>query len=196
MLDEARARAKLPILDNIRIAAPCSADWAKMTGDDRARFCGDCKLNVYNLSDMTRDEAETLIREREGRLCVRYYQRADGTILLKDCTVGVRRRRRRRIAAAGVAAALAGVGGGAAFALRLRGGSEVVGDTAPAHEHELMGRVAVTPAVDPAGEGSAVTAHQGMPAISEEQIMEMKGQMVESPPPPVTPKKAAKKARR
>ena len=57
---------------------------------------------------MTRDEVDALIREKEGRLCVRYYQRADGTILLRDCTVGVRRRRRRRAIAAGIAATLAG----------------------------------------------------------------------------------------
>jgi hypothetical protein len=116
MLDEARARARLPVLDNIGIAAPCTADWNKMTGDERARHCGDCNLTVYNLSGMARDEAETLLREREGRLCVRYYQRSDGTILLKDCTVGVKRRRRRRIAAAAVAGSLASVAGVAAYA--------------------------------------------------------------------------------
>lgn len=38
-------------LDNIHIASPCSADWSEMYGDNRKRFCGDCKLNVYNLSD-------------------------------------------------------------------------------------------------------------------------------------------------
>lgn len=114
LLDEAKTRARLPVLDNIRVASPCSADWAKMTGDERRRFCGDCKKHVYNLSELTRDEAEALILEKEGRLCVRYYQRADGTILLADCTVGVRRRRRRRVIVAGAAAMLAG---GAALAV-------------------------------------------------------------------------------
>ncbi|MBA3542548.1 MAG: hypothetical protein H0T79_23230, partial [Deltaproteobacteria bacterium] len=95
MIDEVAARAKLPVLDNIRVAAPCTADWKQMTGDARVRACGDCNKNVYNLSDMTRDEAQALIVEKEGRLCIRYFQRADGTILLKDCGVGVRRRRRR-----------------------------------------------------------------------------------------------------
>ena len=88
MLDEARSRAKLPVLENISVAAPCNADWAHMSGDDRTRHCGDCRKNVYNLSDMTRDEAEALIVAKEGKLCVRYFQRHDGTILLADCTVG------------------------------------------------------------------------------------------------------------
>lgn len=75
-------------LNNIKIASPCSADWNRMVGDDRKRFCSDCKLNVYNLSGMTRYDAENLLRNSEGRLCVRYFQRADGTILTKDCPVG------------------------------------------------------------------------------------------------------------
>ncbi len=75
-------------LNNIRIASPCSADWDEMYGDNRKRFCGECKLNVYNLSDMTRDEAETLMMNAEGRLCVRFYKRADGTVITQDCPVG------------------------------------------------------------------------------------------------------------
>jgi hypothetical protein len=118
LLADAKTRARLPVLDNIRIASPCSADWSKMSGDERTRHCGDCQKNVYNLSEMTRDEAETLILAKEGRLCVRYFQRKDGTILLADCTVGVRRKRKRRVIVAGAAALFAG-GTALAFA-RLR----------------------------------------------------------------------------
>lgn len=75
-------------LNNIKIASPCPADWDQMYGDDRKRFCGECKLNVYNLSGMTRDEAERLVTNAEGRLCVRYYQRADGSVITQDCPVG------------------------------------------------------------------------------------------------------------
>jgi hypothetical protein len=81
-----------------------------MTGDDRSRHCGDCKKDVFNIYGMTREEAEALLIERAGNLCVRYYQRSDGTILLADCTIGVRRSRRRRLVAAG-AALLASAGG-------------------------------------------------------------------------------------
>ncbi len=75
-------------LDNLKIASPCSANWSAMQGDERKRHCGECKLNVYNLSGMTRYDAENLLRLSEGRLCVRYVQRADGTILTQDCPVG------------------------------------------------------------------------------------------------------------
>lgn len=89
-------------LDDIRVASPCSTSWDEMTGDHRVRFCAGCKLNVYNLSAMGRDEAEQLVRNTEKRLCVRFYQRDDGTVLTQDCPVGLRaivRRARTRIAA-------------------------------------------------------------------------------------------------
>jgi hypothetical protein len=114
LLEEARARARLPVLEQIQVAAPCRAAWAAMAGDDRVRHCGDCRRNVYNLSGMTRDEAEALIVAKEGRLCVRYFERADGTILFADdCGVGLERRgrRRRRVAIAGTAALVAGMAG-------------------------------------------------------------------------------------
>ena len=82
-------------LNNIRIASPCSADWEGMYGDGRKRFCSDCKLNVYNLSGMTRQEAEALIMMSEGSLCIRYYQRRDGTIITQDCPVGWARIKQR-----------------------------------------------------------------------------------------------------
>lgn len=75
-------------LNNIRVASPCPADWDQMYGDSRKRFCGECKLNVYNLSGMSRDEAEALIMNAEGRLCVRFFQRRDGTVITQDCPVG------------------------------------------------------------------------------------------------------------
>ncbi|MGB8509886.1 MAG: hypothetical protein WCD76_16010 [Pyrinomonadaceae bacterium] len=82
-------------LDHVRVAAPCSADWERMSGDERVRFCAQCSLNVYNLSGMSRREAETLIMSAEGRLCVRFYRRADGTVLTKNCPVGWRALKRR-----------------------------------------------------------------------------------------------------
>jgi hypothetical protein len=116
LFDDAKQRASLPVLPNIRVASPCRADWNKMSGDDRVRACAECNKNVYNISNMTRDEAEALILAKEGRLCVRYYQRSDGTILLKDCEIGVAGKRKRRLIAAGAAALLAG-GGAAGYAL-------------------------------------------------------------------------------
>ena len=77
-------------LKHVRVASPCKVDWDQMLGSDRVRFCGQCSLNVYNLSAMTRDEAESLIAANEGRLCVRFYRRGDGSILTQDCPVGLR----------------------------------------------------------------------------------------------------------
>jgi hypothetical protein len=111
ILDEARTtqgKRSLPILDNVRIATPCRANWDRMLGDDRVRHCNDCNKNVFNLSAMTRDQAEALIVAKNGDLCARYYQRPDGTILLSDCTVGVSQRNTRRLVAAGAFALLAG----------------------------------------------------------------------------------------
>ncbi|HEY2169141.1 MAG TPA: carboxypeptidase-like regulatory domain-containing protein [Candidatus Angelobacter sp.] len=76
------------LLSNLRVAAPCSADWNQMAGDDRIRHCSQCNLNVYNLSAMTTCEAEELVSRREGRTCVRFYQRKDGTMLTQNCPVG------------------------------------------------------------------------------------------------------------
>ena len=104
-LNHARTRAKLPVLDDIRVASPCKVPWDRMAGDDRVRFCGSCNQQVFNLSSMTRDEAEELLLA-QAHLCVRYFRRADGTILLADCAVGARRRRDRRMVAAGLAAVL------------------------------------------------------------------------------------------
>lgn len=79
-------------LDRVKIAASCQADWEQMFSfeGERVRFCSQCNLNVYNLSDMTRNEANALLARTEGRLCVRFYRRADGTVLTQNCPVGLR----------------------------------------------------------------------------------------------------------
>ncbi len=104
----------LQLLDSIKIASPCTADWDAMTGDDRVRHCAECKLNVYNLSAITADEAAALIQSAEGRLCVNLFKRADGTVITADCPVGLRA---ARIKAARAMARLAG-----AAALLITGG--------------------------------------------------------------------------
>jgi hypothetical protein len=95
-------------LEGVRVAAPCPADWEKMVGDERVRYCGECSLHVYNLSGMTKREAEGLVANAEGRLCVRYYRRADGSILTRNCPTGLRAVRQRvsRVAGAALSAAL------------------------------------------------------------------------------------------
>jgi hypothetical protein len=82
-------------IDRIRIATPCPIGWEQMTGDNRVRFCELCQLNVYNIAELSRTETEALIASTEGRICARMYRRADGTVLTKDCPVGLRALRLR-----------------------------------------------------------------------------------------------------
>jgi len=101
------------LLSRVRVASPCPASWEAMEGDERVRFCRLCDLHVYNVSELTRAEAESLVARTEGRLCGRLYRRADGTVLTKDCPTGLRAARRRvgRAAAAAFAAVLSLCGG-------------------------------------------------------------------------------------
>jgi hypothetical protein len=94
-------------LDRVRIASPCDVGWANMQGDERVRFCKRCQMHVYNLSGMTRNEAESLLRHREGRMCVSIFRRLDGTILTADCPIGLRLARRAMAKATGLAAVCA-----------------------------------------------------------------------------------------
>ncbi len=94
-------------LETIQVAKPCHADWDAMTGDAQVRHCGSCRKNVYNLSEMTRAQAEAVILEHEGHLCVRFYTRADGTVLTQDCPVGLRAFRLKAAQKLSWAAALA-----------------------------------------------------------------------------------------
>jgi hypothetical protein len=78
------------MLPRIQIASPCSASWDRMPGNDRVRHCPECNLDVYNFSAMSRADIEHIVASHEGRLCARFYQRADGTMLTQNCPVGLR----------------------------------------------------------------------------------------------------------
>jgi hypothetical protein len=98
---------RLRVLNETRVASPCPASWEEMEGDDKVRFCSGCRLHVYNLSAMDLEEAANTLLEHEGRLCVRFYRRRDGTTLPTDCPVGVERiQKQRRALAVGAAVAL------------------------------------------------------------------------------------------
>jgi hypothetical protein len=131
-------------LDTISIATPCSADWNEMKGDDRSRFCSHCSLNVYNLSAMSREEAASLVSGADGRVCVRFYRRADDTVLTEDCPVGlraVRQRMVRRVRSMVAAAAtfVAGVVGisGASASEGIVMGRKAPGDQTPRTEQPV-----------------------------------------------------------
>jgi hypothetical protein len=153
-------------LDRVKVASPCPADWDGMVGNEKVRFCGQCRLNVYNLSGMSRLEAERLLAQTEGRLCVRYFRREDGTILTEDCPVGLRALRQKvsRVATAAISAALgffAGVGATWATSTALSP-SVTMGDVAAP--------VPYTPTAPPAPD-PPLTPIQGAIAVRPEPTM-------------------------
>ena len=175
LLERFEQKRALPMLEQVRIASPCNASWTEMVGDDRSRYCGKCEKNVYNLSAMTREEAELLMLEKDGNLCVRLYRRTDGTVITEDCPVGVRKKRLRLVGVLAIGAgALATAAGFAASAGRpqmVQGAMVAMprtGDSAiPQQTYPEMGDVAeptpVAPKVDPA----PPKAVMGRPSIHE-----------------------------
>ena len=153
-------------LDVIDVTAPCTASWDEMHGDERVRFCGLCRLNVYNLSEMKRGDALKLVEEREGRLCVRFYRRHDGTVVTKDGCRTVLQAARRRLGrmAAGVAALLAFFVAGGLFA---RSGAPQL---APSRSGPLM-RLANWLEPEPAKPNVGPPIAGGMPAQITGQVV-------------------------
>lgn len=166
-------------LGSVRVAAPCSADWDAMVGTDRARFCGQCRLNVYNLSGMTKREAEQLIASSEGRLCVRFYRRADGTILTENCPVGLRALKRRLSRTAGavlstILSFLAGLGLYTALDKRepVRTMGVVAATPVTAEPPAVMGTFAVEPPVPLNGpvQGKVIVGEVSKPLVKPDRI--------------------------
>ncbi len=122
-------KEKQRYLNSLRVAAPCHVDWDSMTGDEKTRFCASCAKHVYNLSEMTVDEAYWLVSQKEGKTCVRFYRRRDGNVITDNCPVGLRavRSRLRRIG-----------GGIAALVSFLIGGSAMRADAVDPHWQESL----------------------------------------------------------
>lgn len=70
---------------------PCEEKWEKMTPADRARVCARCDKAVHDLSSLSFDEAEALVR-RDSEVCVRAQVQADGSVALKPSRRGGARR--------------------------------------------------------------------------------------------------------
>jgi hypothetical protein len=124
-------------LNGLHVASPCSANWDDMWGNDRVRFCGHCNLNVYNLSRMSKAEAEHVVASTEGRLCARFYRRKDGTILTQDCPVGLAAFK-QRVNRIGVAVMSSVLSLFASF-----GGMWLFGGKSTGSTPEVMGTIAV-----------------------------------------------------
>lgn len=179
-------RRRLPIVteatfDRIDIATPCAADWNQMQGDDRVRHCSDCRLNVYDISQMTRAEAATLIATNEsGRTCLRLYRRPDGTLLTQDCWARLRAARQRGWVAFAAALVIVGL---TQLGLRFAALGWLIQWNADRRPTEIAAPVAtpVVPVVAP-----VVTP----PPVDEPR--HVMGEMAAMPPPPVVKKPARK----
>lgn len=95
------------VTTGLQIASPCNESWKDMTGDERSRLCAKCNTRVYSLTTLTTDEVRKLVSEIEGKVCLQFWTRHDGTVITRDCPDGLARIRRRLIAGWAIAAALA-----------------------------------------------------------------------------------------
>ncbi|MBN8550266.1 MAG: hypothetical protein J0M12_13185 [Deltaproteobacteria bacterium] len=152
------------LLSRIVVETPCREDWNSMCGDERLRHCGRCKKNVYNLSELTEPEAIELLSSGKA-ICMRLFRRPDGTVLTKECGVGLRRRWGAHAAAtAAVFALLSFLGLRQATAEDAPQPQpppdfhEIAGGIRPMPRELLLGKVLVataTPSPEPEREGEA-----------------------------------------
>jgi hypothetical protein len=94
------------LLDHLYLASPCSVSWESMVGSERQRNCGGCSKTVFNISDMTRGEAEAFLLENGSSQCMRFYRRTDGTIMTDNCPRALRKIRDKCKLAARIAVGL------------------------------------------------------------------------------------------
>jgi hypothetical protein len=168
-------------LESITVESPCKADWNAMTGDERVRHCRLCRLDVYDLSGLTRPEAETLLTERGESLCVRFFRRADGTVVTRDCVKVADRIRRRLRWVHAAAAVLIAVG------IAACGGSKTPKPSPqptpnPGAESTPAPTPATTPEPDPDPEGETPTTEPSAEPAPPERIM---GRIRIQPGPPL-----------
>jgi hypothetical protein len=90
---------QLPVLSDAapRAATPCSARADEPTrGTGRARYCWRCGRDVYDIATLSPADARAVMGLADGAPCPALYVRRDGTVMKRDCPVGVRRSRVRR----------------------------------------------------------------------------------------------------
>jgi hypothetical protein len=124
-------KPEFPWLTKHRIAKPCQMKWEEMNGDEKSRFCGKCRLNVYNLSALSAPEAEALLARTSGRICTTFYVRADGSALTEDCPVGLRETWLKRGWLAALAYCLTLAWAGAGVVVAAESGPQVAGGLQP-----------------------------------------------------------------
>lgn len=77
-------------LSKVKIASPCKVPLSEMEDQGNCFHCKSCDLNVYQFSKLTNSEIADLLNENNEKLCVGIFRREDGTIITKDCPLGLR----------------------------------------------------------------------------------------------------------
>ncbi|MCW5823432.1 MAG: hypothetical protein KIT34_11565 [Cyanobacteria bacterium TGS_CYA1] len=73
-------------LDNLVLSFPCPVSWESMDGNERERLCRQCSKKVYNISDLSKKDAEKLLKVNDGKkMCYTFFVRQDGTIKTDNC---------------------------------------------------------------------------------------------------------------
>jgi hypothetical protein len=95
-----RRRAIKNQIQSYFISSPCSVKWDDMQADQsniRVRFCGDCKLNVHNLSSLSDEEVVVLLDKKAAgeRVCTYFYRKDDGTLVTDNCPKQMKQMRDR-----------------------------------------------------------------------------------------------------
>jgi hypothetical protein len=136
----------MSFLDHVQLAFSCPMAWERLVGGDRSRYCGACEKHVYDLSAMSRDEAEGFLEENEGLpICVRVEVDADQRAVHRSSTGVV-------LAVAATAAVAGAMAAEKTSAVSLIWGEEPVEEAAdetvhadefdiPPHERHVGGRV-------------------------------------------------------
>ena len=65
---------------DLQISSPCPLSWENLVGDNRVRYCGQCKLNVYNLAEMSPEEVEQMPVRRPVPSSRRAHPTTDATV--------------------------------------------------------------------------------------------------------------------
>lgn len=146
---------------DIEIKKPCPANWDAMSGDDKSRFCGQCKKSVHNIDAMTAEEASEVLCMPGKNSCIRVTRNSDGAFRTQTGWV-------KRVAIAGAASLVllpvAGCQTGSdvpsvgktSVSVQTPSGQSVVEETTPEHKPQqtetITGDVAPPPVNTDQGE--------------------------------------------
>jgi hypothetical protein len=170
-----------------RIQTPCPKRWDELIGDEKKRFCSECRLHVHNGAALTRDEATALVQGGTGRVCMRLELDPVGEPVFRDSEPATRRSLRRRTFAARAAAwamsAGAAVLAACARTAPLPGSETPALDPCTSNSTNIMGKVARP---EKLGDVAAPQILGGVEAPPVPEIVRM-GEATMAPSAPVPP---------